>query len=58
MYEEPMEGAKRGWDQGWEVGVGRTSESGDGKMETTVFKHQKKVKKKKERKELNQLRIK
>ena len=53
-----MEGAKRGWDQGWEVGVGRTSESGDGKMETTVFKHQKKVKKKKERKELNQLRIK
>ena len=45
MNEGPMDGAKGGGIEGvglrgWEVGVGRAGESGSGKMETTVFKHQ------------------
>ena len=34
-----MDKAKEVKDWGWEVGVGGAGGSGDGKMETTVFKH-------------------
>ena len=40
MNEGPTDGAKGGWDCGWEVGIGRAGESSGGKMETTVFEHQ------------------
>ena len=40
MNEGPIDGVKVEWDCGWEVGVGKAGESGGGKMETTVFKHQ------------------
>ena len=41
MYEGRKDKTKRGWYQGWEVGmsgVGRVS--GEGKIETTVLKQQ------------------
>ena len=40
MYEGPMDKAKVGKDQRWEVGVGGVEESGGGKMKTTVFEQQ------------------
>ena len=40
MYKGPMEKAKRGYDWGFDVGVGGAGEIGGGKMETTVLEQQ------------------
>lgn len=40
INDGPVDGAKVGWDFGWEVGVDRLGEGGGGKMDITVFELQ------------------